>query len=31
MFNLPKNTAEWAVTLACLLIVLAFIKLYLFP
>lgn len=31
MFNLPKTTTEWVVTLACVLIVLAFIKAYLFP
>lgn len=31
MFSLPKTTTEWTVSLACVLIVLAFIKLYLFP
>ncbi|MGF6189939.1 hypothetical protein ABIE12_001256 [Serratia sp. 509] len=31
MFNLPKTTTEWIVTLTCMLIVLAFIKVYLFP
>ncbi|CAI0988308.1 Uncharacterised protein [Serratia fonticola] len=30
MFTLPKTTTEWIVTLMCVLIVLAFIKVYLF-
>lgn len=31
MFSLPKTATEWAATLSCLLIVAAFIKVYLFP
>ncbi|CAM3770951.1 hypothetical protein SESI111939_00065 [Serratia silvae] len=31
MFTLPKTATEWIVTLACMLIVLTFIKVYLFP
>ncbi len=31
MFSLPKTTTEWVVTVLCLLIVAAFIRVYLFP